>query len=156
MISFIQFWRYFGYTVLTLAASMISINPSYYEAAKIDGATGVKSFFHITLPLMRPIVLYTLITSLVGGLQIFEMPYLMYEGGPGLPNGGGATETTAVYIYQMAFGTGSANNYALASAASVYLFIIILVLSYITFRFFGKEAFGIERKPKKAKEKANA
>lgn len=156
LISFIQFWRYFGYTVLTLAASMISINPSYYEAAKIDGATGVKSFFHITLPLMRPIVLYTLITSLVGGLQIFEMPYLMYEGGPGLPNGGGATETTAVYIYQMAFGTGSANNYALASAASVYLFIIILVLSYITFRFFGKEAFGIERKPKKAKEKANA
>ena len=153
LISFVQFWRYFGYTVLTLAASMISINPSFYEAARIDGASGVRSFFSITLPLMQPIVLYTLITSLVGGLQIFEMPYLMYEGGPQLSNGGGATETTAVYIYQTAFGTGSTNDYALASAASVYLFLIIVVLSVITFLFFGEQAFGVDKDIVKHKKK---
>ena len=154
LISFIQFWRYFGYTLLTLAASMISINPSYYEAARIDGASGVRSFFSITLPLMRPIVLYTLITSLVGGLQMFDIPYLMYEGGPMFKTGGGATETTAVYIYSMAFGANSTNDYALASAASVYLFIIIVALSIITFKFFGEQAFGIENEPKsKRKDK---
>ena len=148
LVSFIQFWRYFGYTILTLAAAMLGINPAFYEAATIDGASKGKMFFSITLPLMKPIVLYTLITSLVGGLQIFEIPYLLCNGGPQMPGGGWAMETTAVYIYQMAFGAGYTSDYALASAASVYLFLIVLVLSFITFRFFGAQAFGIERKEK--------
>lgn len=151
VISFIQFWRYFGYTILTLAASMISINPTYYEAAKIDGCSGIKAFFKITLPLMRPIVLYTLITSLVGGLQMFEMPFLMFGSGPALQNGGRAAETAAVFIYNMAF--KSPNDYAMASAASVYLFLIILALSIITFKFFGEQAFGVQKKEKIKKPK---
>lgn len=153
LISGIQFWRYFGYTLLILAAAMLSINPTYYEAATIDGAGKVKQFFTITLPLLKPIVLYTLITSLVGGLQIFEIPYLICEGGPIMEGGKWATETVSVYIYQMAFGAGYTNNYAIASAASVYLFLIVLVFSYITFKFFGDQAFGLEKKDKPKKEK---
>ena len=153
LVSFIQFWRYFGHTVLILAAAMIGINPTYYEAATIDGAKRGRMFFSITLPLLKPIVLYTLITSLVGGLQIFDIPYLLCEGGPMMQGGKWATETVAVYIYQMAFGAGYTNSYALASAASVYLFLIVLVLSYITFKFFGDQAFGLTKKEKSKKKK---
>lgn len=152
LISFIQFWRYFGYTLLILAAAMMGINPTYYEAATIDGASKIKSFFFITLPLLRPIVLYTLITSLVGGLQMFEIPYLICDGGPMMAGGRWATETISVYIYHMAFEGGYTNDYALASAASVYLFLIVLVFSFITFKFFGDQAFGMEKKEKQSKK----
>lgn len=151
LISFIQFWRYFGYTMITLAAGMLGINPTYYEAATIDGASKLRSFFSITIPLLSPIVLYTLVTSLVGGLQIFEIPYLLTEGYPAISGGAFATETVAVYIYQFAFGHGYGNEYAIASAASGYLFVISALLTVVVFKFFGKEAFGIERKEKKAK-----
>ncbi len=146
LISFIQFWRYFGYTMIALAAGMLGINPTFYEAATIDGASRAKMFFSITIPLLRPIVLYTLVTSLVGGLQIFEIPYLLTEGYPMLGGGAFATETVAVYIYQFAFGNALGNQYAIASAGSVYLFIISVILSFIVFKFFGKEAFGREKK----------
>lgn len=151
LISFIQFWRYFGYTMITLAAGMLGINPTFYEAATIDGASKTRCFFSITIPLLRPIVLYTLVTSLVGGLQMFEIPFLLTEGYPAIGGGALATETVAVYIYQFAFGHGYGNEYAIASAASGYLFVISAILTLIVFRFFGKEAFGIERKEKKEK-----
>lgn len=151
LISFIQFWRYFGYTTLTLAAGMMGINPAFYEAATLDGASRPKTFFAITLPLMRPLVLYTLVTSLVGGLQIFEIPLLLSEGLPMMAGGKYATETAALYIYQMAFGYGYGNEYALASAASAYLFVISAVLSFVTFKFFGETAFGLTKKDKKKK-----
>lgn len=151
LISFIQFWRYTGYTMITLCAGMLGINPTFYEAATIDGASKTRSFFSITIPLLRPIVLYTLVTSLVGGLQMFEIPFLLTEGFPALEGGALATETVAVYIYQFAFGHGYGNEYAIASAASGYLFVISAVLTFIVFRFFGKEAFGIERQEKSAK-----
>lgn len=152
-IAFIQFWRYFGYTMITLVAGMLGINPTYYEAATIDGAGRVKMFFSITLPLLKPITLYTLITSLVGGLQMFEIPFLMYDGKPTAHNGSLTTFTVACYIYNLAFPSNGDYHYGRAGAASGYLFIISAILSFITFKFFGKEAFGIDKPDKEKKKK---
>lgn len=155
-IAFIQFWRYFGYTMITLVAGMLGINPTYYEAGTIDGASRTKMFFSITIPLLKPIVLYTLVTSLVGGLQMFEIPFLMYDGAPKVATASGSSNTTytiACYIYNLAFPKSGRFEFARAGAASGYLFIISSVLCFITFKFFGKEAFGIEKKEKVKKAK---
>lgn len=156
VVAFIQFWRYFGSTMLTLAAGMLGINPTLYEAATVDGASKSRMFFSITLPLIRPIVLYTLVTSLLGGLQMFDIPQLFLNGGPEMAGGGKfATETVAVYIYKLAFEGDRLIGYA--SAASVYLFIIAAVLSVLTFRMFRTKREGqdgLSKKESKAKRSA--
>lgn len=96
-----------------------------FEAAQLDGASQKDIFVHITLPLIKPIVVYSLVVSTLGGLQVFDIPYLFLSGGPALTDGRNATETVAVYIYKMAF-TGDM-RYNIASAASVYLFVICMM-----------------------------
>jgi multiple sugar transport system permease protein len=97
-----------------------------FEAAAIDGATGLQTFFRITLPSLRTILLYTLITSMIGGLQMFDIPKLFLMGGPD-----NATLTTSVFVYNQAF-SGS-YLYNRAAAASMIMFIIIAVLSGLLF-----------------------
>lgn len=129
LVSFIQFWMWYGQTTLVLIAGILSIDKSLYEAATVDGATSWQSFRMITLPLIRPITLYVMITSLIGGLQMFDIPLLLTNGGPN-----GSVETLMTYIYKQAFQGG--RNISVASAASVILLLITIVFSLLIIRYF--------------------
>lgn len=135
LVSFIQFWMWYGQTAIVLIAGILSIDKSLYEAAEVDGATPWQSFRKITLPLLKPITLYVLITSLVGGLQMFDIPLLLTNGGPN-----GSVETVLTYIYKQAFQGG--RNISIASAASIYLLLLTIIMSVIIF------AIMREKKPK--------
>ena len=80
MIMIIQTWMWFGNTTIMLMSGIMGINPSLFEAANIDGASASQQFFLITIPLLKPIMLYTMVTSMIGGLQMFDMPYLYNMG----------------------------------------------------------------------------
>ncbi|BBI33510.1 carbohydrate ABC transporter permease [Cohnella abietis] len=126
IVSFIQFWMWYGSTMIILIAGIMGISPTIFEAAAIDGANGFQTFFRITLPSLRTILLYTLIISTVGGLQMFDIPQLFLAGGPD-----DATLTTSVFIYGQAF-KGS-YLYNSAAAASMIIFAIAAALSALMF-----------------------
>ncbi len=136
LVSFIQFWMFYGSTMIMLIAAILGINPALYEAAMIDGASNKKIFFSITLPLIKPIMLYILVTSLIGGMQMFDIPFLITNrSGSGSPDN--AITTVAIFIYNQAFTGG--RNFNIASAASVILLGIIIIGSRILFRIFKEE-----------------
>ncbi len=113
--------------MIVLTSGILGISPEIFEAAEIDGANGPQKFFKITLPNLKTILLYTLVTSLIGGLQMFDIPsLLMQNSGPD-----NATLTTSVFIYNQAFkGSYMFNR---AAAASKIMFIISAILSAIIF-----------------------
>ncbi len=153
VVSFIQFWMWYGYTMIVLVSGILGISPELYEAADIDGATDLKKFFYITLPNLRTILIYTLITSLIGGLQMFDIPQLLVtKSGPD-----NATLTTSCFIYNQAF-SGS-YMYNRASAASMIMFLIIAVLSAFVFILMQDKSEVQDRKQLrkvKREEKKNA
>jgi multiple sugar transport system permease protein len=126
VVAFIQFWMWYGHTMIILIAGVMGINPTLFEAAEIDGASATQIFFRVTLPRLKTILLYSLITSMIGGLQMYDIPRLFLLGGPD-----NATLTTTVYIHNQAF-SGS-YLYNRAAAASIILFTIIAILSAILF-----------------------
>ncbi|MBG0767159.1 carbohydrate ABC transporter permease [Sphaerochaeta halotolerans] len=126
VVSFIQFWMWYGHSMIILIAGVLGINPTLFEAAEVDGATPTQIFFKITLPRLKTILLYVLVTGLIGGIQMFDIPRLFLWGGPD-----NATLTSSVFIYNQAF--AGSYLYNRASAASMIVFIIILVLSGILF-----------------------
>jgi multiple sugar transport system permease protein len=117
---------WYGHTMIVLIAGVLGISPTLFEAAEIDGASAPQIFFRITLPRLKTIVLYTLVTSTIGGLQMFDIPKLFLLGGPD-----SATLTTSVFIYNQAF-SGS-YLYNRAAAASMIMFVIISILSALLF-----------------------
>lgn len=132
LIGFMQFWMWYGNTMIILIAGILGINPSLYEAAMVDGASGKQQFFSITLPLVRPILQYTLVTSAIGGLQMYDIPSLFNANmntGVGQPNR--ASNTVTMQIRQYAF--GRTPDYGKAAALSVILFICTLLISLIFF-----------------------
>ena len=129
MIMIIQTWMWFGNTTIMLMSGIMGINPSLFEAANIDGANPTQQFFRITVPLLRPILLYTVVTSMIGGLQMFDIPYL-YNAQAGAQNQ--TTETVAVYIYNN-FHKTTQPNYGYSACVSVILFFITAVLGAIAF-----------------------
>lgn len=144
IISFIQFWMWYGSTMIVLVSGVLGINPEIFEAADIDGASPAQTFFFVTIPNVRTILLYTLITSLIGGLQMFDIPRMFIDkGGPD-----GATLTTSLFIYNQAF-SGS-YLYNRASAASMMMFVIICVLSAVVFYLMrDKDAAKLYKQSKK-------
>ena len=126
IISFIQFWMWYGYTMITLISGVLGINPEIFEAAEIDGASDWDIFWHITIPNLSSILTYTLITSLIGGLSMYDIPKMFNNGQPL-----NTTLTTSMYIYNKAF-SGS-YLYAQASAASMILFVLIGICSIFVF-----------------------
>ena len=127
IIMFAQTWMWFGNTMRMLMAAIMGISPSLFEAADIDGANSRQVFTKITLPLLKPMVIYTMITSMIGGLQMWDLPYLYKEG----TTYNRATETIAVYIYNHFHIIP--HNYGFSAAASVLLFIVTSALGSICF-----------------------
>ncbi|MBE6072085.1 MAG: sugar ABC transporter permease [Clostridium butyricum] len=128
VVAVIGAWMWFGNTFIVLMAGVQGISKDYFEAATIDGAGRWTTFGKITLPLLKPILLYSAITSLIGGLQIFDIPFLITDG-LGAP--GGALNTVVMYLYNTAF---KYNNIGYAGAIAYALFFIIAIFSAITFK----------------------
>jgi len=118
---------WYGYTMIILISGVLGISTEIFEAAEVDGANGWQTFWLITIPNIKTILLFTLVTSLIGGLNMFDIPQLfVFGGGPD-----NATMTTNIFIYNQAF-KGS-YMYNRASAASMIMFVIIVVLSALLF-----------------------
>jgi multiple sugar transport system permease protein len=122
----INIWRHVGYTALLLIAGMQRIPKDLYDAGALDGASESRMFFNITLPLLRPILVFVLVTSVVGSFQIFDTIAVTTQGGPV-----DATRVIYWFIYQEAF---ERFNFGYASAASIILFAILVVISVIQMR----------------------
>jgi cellobiose transport system permease protein len=126
-------WRWAGYNALIYLAAMQGIPDELYEAASIDGAKGWKQFTHVTIPLLRPTIIFTVIVATIGGLQLFTEPYL-FQPLKQVGTGGSARQyqTVVMYLYEKAFGsTQFAFGYAAAIGWS--LFLLIGVVSLINF-----------------------
>jgi cellobiose transport system permease protein len=129
IVIFVQWWMWFGSTLIVLMAGMTSISPSYYESATVDGATAAQMFTKITLPLLKPILVYTLVTSLVGGMQMFDIPYMLTDG-RGSPSGSIMTMNILMY---MKF-SSSKGHIGAAASVGVVIFIITSVCAFAIMR----------------------
>lgn len=121
-------WRWTGYNMVFFLAGLQNIEYSVYEAAKIDGASGWRAFWSITVPLLRPTIVMTTIMSINGTLQLFDESVNLTKGGPA-----NATITMSHYIYNGSFGEGVA-NFGYASAMSVIVFIMVAILAFINLK----------------------
>lgn len=124
-VSGIQTWMWFGNSFILFMASVQAVSKEIYEAAAIDGAGRFQILKNVTLPSIKPILMYVMITGLIGGLQLFDIPFLITDG-RGFPEG--SLNTMIVYIYNLAF---VYKNYGYASALSFVLFIVIMVFTAI-------------------------
>lgn len=154
MVSFIQAWMWYGNTMILLMSGIMGINPSLFEAANIDGANSWQVFTKITVPSLKPILVYTLITSMIGGLQMFDIPLLYNAGTAYDPN----TKTIAIFIYERYVGT--LKQYGYSGAASLILFVITSLLGSITFYMnrdvdAAKKKQQLKKMKKQAKQKNN-
>ena len=134
-ISVIQTWMWFGNSFIMLMAGVQGISKDYFEAASIDGAGRWTIFGKITLPLLKPILLYVAITSLIGGLQLFDLPYLMIDKTSASYN---SVQTMVMYMYKFGFETGT-TQVGFASAISYVLFAIICVVSILQLKIFNRK-----------------
>ncbi len=130
LIGFMQFWMWYGNTMIVLIAGILGISPSLYEAAMVDGANSRQEFFKITLPLLKPILQFSLVTSAIGGLQMYDIPALFnVNNGVGQP--GRVSHTVTMMIREVAFSQNP--DYGYAGAISVILFICTMIISMIFF-----------------------
>jgi len=129
-IAMIVFWRYLGFNVVLYLAALQTIPKDLYEAATMDGAGRLQQFFHITLPSLKPMIFFGVTLSVIGGLQLFEEPFILTGGRGGSDQSG---MTTAIYLYRMAF---DFNDFGAASAMSWLLFVVVALLTWATNRAF--------------------
>lgn len=130
LVVFIQWWMWFGSTIIILMAGMTSIPLSLYESAMVDGASGMHMFRRITLPLLKPILIYIFVTSLVGGMQMFDIPYLLTDG-RGSPSGSIMTNNILMYLKF----SSSKGHIGAASSVGVLVFIMTTVCALGIFYF---------------------
>lgn len=130
VISSMVIWRWFGYNTLLYLAGLQAIPREIYEAASVDGATSWQQFIHLTIPSLRPIIIFTVIMSTIGGLQIFTEPLLIAPES-GLTCGAGRQcQTLSLFLYEQGFGQF---EFGYGSAIGVALFVIVVVVSLINF-----------------------
>jgi len=122
-------WRFAGYNMIYFLAGLQGIPPELYEAAAIDGAKKWQLFRYITFPCLRPVLAFVFITHMIGALQVFEIPYLLTQGGPA-----GASTTINLYLYQNAF---SFFRFGYGCSIAYLLFLIIFIISLGQMKFFG-------------------
>lgn len=133
-IALLVFWRYLGFNVVLYLAALQTIPGDLYEAARIDGASRLQQFFYITLPSLKPMIFFGVTLSVIGGLQLFEEPFILTGGRGGSDQSG---MTAAIYLYRMAF---DFNDFGAASAMSWLLFIVVAALTWLTNRAFRPKA----------------
>jgi multiple sugar transport system permease protein len=133
-IALIVFWRYVGFNVVLYLAALQTIPKDLYEAATMDGASPLQQFFHITLPSLKPMIFFGVTLSVIGGLQLFEEPFILTGGRGGSDQSG---MTTAIYLYRMAF---DFNDFGAASAMAWLLFGVVVMLTWLTNRAFRPKA----------------
>mgnify|MGYP002512501299 FL=1 len=127
---FTQVWQWTGWAMVIYLANLQSISKDLYEAADIDGASGLQRFFYITLPLMCPSVKIIVVTGLIGGMKVFDIIYSMTSGGPG-----NATETVMTVMMKKGISDGF---YSTGAAFGVCFFIIVLIISAFVTKLMGK------------------
>ncbi len=130
VIAFANIWQYAGYNMLFFLAGLAAVPASLYEAAALDGASKVQQFRRVTLPLLRPTLLFVLVTGVIGSFQVFDMVYVMTSGGPG-----NTTNVANLNIYNTAFVGFRIGE---ASAMSVVLFMVILLITVLQFGYFNR------------------
>ena len=128
LVGFMNFLMWFGNTTILLLAGMMGIDTSLFEAAEVDGATAGQIFWKVTMPLLRPIFIFVLITSLIGGLQMFDVPQIL-TAGEGAPDR--TTMTLIMFLNKHLYN----KNYGMSGALSVILLIITGILSFAVFKF---------------------
>ena len=131
LIAFINFIMWTGNTTILLMAGIMGIDPALYEASSIDGASAGQQFKKITLPMLKPIMLYVMVTSMIGGLQMFDIPFLFHTKRSTINK---YLETAAVFVYKNFRTSEDKVQYGYAGAASIILFIITAILGIIVFR----------------------
>ena len=131
-ISIEVFWQFFGFNVVLYAAGLATIPKDYYEAAAIDGASIGQSFWHITLPLLRPMIFFAVTLTIIGNLQLFDQPFILTDGTGGT---GQAGMTVAMYLYRTGFEWLEMGT---AAAMSWLLFFVIGGFTIVHFIFFGR------------------
>jgi len=139
LVAFIQWWMWYGHTLILLMAGITSIPDSLYESAVVDGANSRQTSFYITLPLLRPMMLFILVTSMIGGMQMFEIPRLItnLQGAPNY-----SIRTTVLYQYNTAF---DFRNLSYGAAISIGIFAVTIVLALLIF-FFMQDRSDLKRK----------
>ncbi len=134
-------WRFTGMYMVIFYAALVSLDPSVYEAAKVDGASEMQVLFKIKMPLIKDIILLTLTMCLTGALRGFDIPFLLTSGGPG-----NASELMSTYMYKKAF---SSNQYGYGSALAVFIIIESILVVYTLRKIFNskeeKEARRLEK-----------
>lgn len=118
----VDIWKGMGYIMTILIAGILSISPTYYEAASIDGANGFQSFFKITLPLLMPTLATTTVLNVIYGLKVFDIVYAMTNGGPG--------KATTEVLYTAVFKMFSNGQYAVGTALSSVMFLFMVIIGY--------------------------
>ncbi|WP_022769597.1 MULTISPECIES: carbohydrate ABC transporter permease [unclassified Butyrivibrio] len=127
LVMLMNFLMWFGNTTILLMAGMLGIDSSLYEAAQVDGATASQVFFKITMPILRPIFIYVLITSLIGGLQMFDVPQI-------LTNGRGNPMDALTTVIMLLNRYLTSKDVGRGGALSVFLFVVTGILSLVVFR----------------------
>ncbi len=128
LVAFMNFLMWFGNTTILLMAGIMGIDESLYEAAEVDGANSIQRFTRITLPLLKPILIYVVITSLIGGIQMYDVPQILTNG-----SGDPVTKTTTLIMYLNQILVSK--NYGVGGALSVILFLITGGLSLVVYNF---------------------
>ena len=133
LVATMNFLMWFGNTTILLMAGIMGIDQNLFEAANIDGANSLQVFFRVTLTLLMPVLVYTIITALIGGLQMFDVPQVLTNGA-GTPN----RSSTTLIMYLNNF-LKTSKNYGMAGAVSVIIFLITGLLSILVFKTLNKD-----------------
>ena len=131
-VGFIVFWRFLGWNVVLYLSALQVIDKELYEAASLDGCGKWRQFWHITLPLLRPMMFFAVTLTIIGNLQLFEEPFILVDPESGVSL---SVMTTAIFMYRLAFSDG---DFGTASAVSWLLFFAIAVLTWGNSKLFGR------------------
>ncbi|WP_440101255.1 carbohydrate ABC transporter permease [Streptosporangium sp. H16] len=130
MIAVMVAWRWFGYTTLLYLASLQAVPRAIYEAAAVDGAGGVRQFLHISLPALRPVIVFTIVTSTIGGLQIFTEPLLVNRGASSTCGPIRQCQTLTLFLFEQGF---TQFKFGYAASVGVALFVMVVVLAGLNY-----------------------